>query len=294
MDCIHTQIRSKRGAGLEFTRGFYIHFDQISRVLSLVASQPDQGRFYRAQLAEATGVSKIQAGVQAKVAAAMGLLVPISYRLTDFGRLVTSYDLFFENAGTLWVCHYALSAEPARLLWNHVVNCLLPTGQPYSAPDVRETLSQLAETHSARSLQRKVLKEVRSIFNAYTEQAFGQLRYLRQTDDEAYSLTDSPAPVPSGAFLAILLLYRDRFQPGASGLEVRTICAADHSPGRLLHLNETRVRALLNELHEAGHLTIEAKADLDQVRFRPGQTWVEAMEVYYLSHQGAKDAKETP
>ncbi|MGA9350778.1 MAG: DUF4007 family protein [Anaerolineae bacterium] len=281
MDCIHTQIHNKEEASLEFTRGFYVHFDQISRILSLVARNPDQGRFYRAELAEATGLSEIQVGVQAKIAAAMGLLVPVSYRLTDFGRLVSDYDLFFEDTSTLWVCHYALSAAPKRLLWNHVVNCLLPTGQTYSASDVRETLSSLAETHSARSLQRKVLKEVRSIFNAYTEQAFRQLHYLCEADDGAYVLTNSPAPVPTGAFLAILLIYRDRFQPGASGLEVPTICTADQSPGRLLHLSEARVRALLNELHEAGRLTIEAKANLDQVRFRPGQTWVDAMQIYY-------------
>ncbi|MBC8492658.1 MAG: DUF4007 family protein, partial [Chloroflexi bacterium] len=276
MDCIHTQIHNKQRASLEFTRGFYVHFDQISRILSLVTQSPDRGRFYRAELAEATGLSEIQVGVQAKIAAAMGLLVPISYRLTNFGRLVSDYDLFFEDLGTLWVCHYALSSEPKRLLWNHVINCLLPTGYSYSAPDVRETLSFLAETHSARTLQRKVLKEVGSVFNAYIGQAFRQLHYLRETDEGNYALTDSPAPVPPGAFLAALLLYRDLFQPGASGLEVPTICTADQSPGRLLHLSEARVRALLNELHEANRLTIEAKANLDQVRFRPGQTWVDA------------------
>ena len=281
MNCIHTQIHNKQDTVLEFTRGFYVHFDQISRVLSLVASDPDRSRFYRAELAEATGLSEIQAGIQVKIAAAMGLLAPIGYRLTDYGRLVNDHDLFFEDNGTLWVCHYALSAAPRRLLWNHLVNCLLPTGQPYSASDVRETLVCLTETHSARSLQRKVLKEVRSIFNAYADQSFRYLHYLHQTGAGAYALTDSPAPVPPGAFLAILLIYRDRFQPGASGLEAPTVCTADHSPGRLLHLGEARVRALLNELHEAGRLTIEAQANLDQVRFRPGQTWVEAMQAYY-------------
>jgi hypothetical protein len=275
----HQQI--VENAQLEFTRGFYLHFEQISRILSFVARHPDRGRFYREELATATGLSEVQAGVQAKSAAAMELLIPVTYRLTGFGRLVEEHDLFFEDIGTLWVCHYALCAEPARLLWSHITNNLLPTGQAYSAPEVRQALSHLTETHSVRSLQRKVPKEARSFFNAYTEQSFRRLRYLRQTDDGAYALADSPAPVPSGAFLAILLIYRDRFQPGTSGLEVPTICTADHSPGRLLHLNEAQVRALLNELHEASRLTIEAKADLDQVRFRPGQTWVDAMQAYY-------------
>jgi len=148
LDCIHTQTHNRQKASLEFTRGFHVHFDQVSRILSLVTQSHGRGRFYRAELAEATGLSEIQAGVQAKIAAAMGLLAPISYRLTNFGRLVSDYDLFFEDLGTLWVCHYALSSEPKRLLWNHVINCLLPTGHLYSAPDVRETLGFLAETHS--------------------------------------------------------------------------------------------------------------------------------------------------
>jgi len=101
LDCVHTQIRNRHEAGLEFARGFCVHFDQISRILSLVTQSPDRSRFYRAELAEATGLSEIQAGIQAKIAAAMGLLAPISYRLTDFGRLVSNHGLFFEGLGTL-------------------------------------------------------------------------------------------------------------------------------------------------------------------------------------------------
>jgi hypothetical protein len=275
----HQQI--VEDAQLEFTRGFYLHFEQISRVLIFVAKHPDRGRFYREELAAVTGLSEVQAGVQAKSAAAMELLIPVTYRLTGFGRLVEEHDLFFEDVGTLWVCHYALCAEPARLLWSHIANNLLPAGRAHSAPEVRQTLSHLAETHSVQSLQRKVPKEARSFFNAYTEQAFRRLRYLRQADDGTYALTDSPVPVPPVAFLAILLVYRDRFHFGASGLEVDAICTADHSPGRLLHLDELGVRTLLNRLHEAGQLAIEAKADLDQIRFRPGQTWLAAMQSYY-------------
>ena len=281
MDCTHTQIYNKEEASLEFTRGFYVHFDQISRILNFITRQKSRSRFSANSLAKATGLSSDQASTQAKIAAAMRLLVPRSYRLTAFGQLVTDRDIFFEDLGTLWMCHYALSASPRRLVWNHLTNCLLPTEGLASLKQVRATLERLASHWAANTWRNNLRQEVNSFFNAYTEQAFSQLHYLHQTDDSTYALTDSPAPVPPGAFLAILLLYRDRFQPGASGLEVPTICTADHSPGRLLHLSETRVRALLNELHEAGRLTIEAKANLDQVRFRPGQTWLEAMKAYY-------------
>jgi hypothetical protein len=281
LDCFHTQIHSKEDADLEFTRGFYVHFDQISRILNFVARDETRSRFSANSLAGATGLSSDQASTQARIAAAMGLLVPRSYRPTAFGQLVADRDVFLEGLGTLWVCHYALSASPRRLVWNHLTNCLLPTEGAASLERVRATLQPLSSLWTANTWRINLRQEVTSFFNAYTEQAYRQLRYLRQTDDGTYALTDSPVPVPPGAFLAILLIYRDRFHPGASGLEVDAICTADHSPGRLLHLDELGVRTLLNRLHEAGQLAIEAKADLDQVRFRPGQTWLAAMQSYY-------------
>jgi len=281
LDCFHTQIHSQEDADLEFTRGFYVHFDQISRILNFVARAEIQSRFSADLLAGTTGLSSDQASTQAKIAAAMELLVPRSYRPTAFGRLVADRDIFFEELGTLWVCHYALSAWPRRLVWNHLTNCVLPTEDTASLEQMRATLAPLSGLWAANTWRNNLRQEVNSLFNAYTEQAFRRLHYLRQTDEGAYALTDSPATVPSRAFLATLLIYRDRFLPGASGLEVPTICTADHSPGRLLHLDELRVRALLNQLHEAGQLAIEAKADLDQIRFHPGQTWLTVMQTYY-------------
>jgi hypothetical protein len=62
------------------------------------------------------------------------------------------------------------------------------------------------------------------------------------------ALTDLAAPVAPSAFLADLLLYRDRLQPGAFGLKVSAARTADHSFGRPLHLGEVLVRALLGRL----------------------------------------------
>jgi len=282
-DCSHSYIRNREDADLEFTRGFYVHFDHIARILNMIAREGDRSRFSADVLAGATGLSADQASTQARIATAMGLLAPRSYRSMAFGELVAERDIFFEDLGTLWMCHYAMSASPRRLIWNHLTNCLLPATGTTSLEQIRTTLIPLASFWSANTWRNKLRQEVNSFFNAYTEQSFRRLRYLYKTDNGTYTLTHSPAPVPLGAFLAILLLYRDRFQPGASGLEVPAMCTADHSPGRLLHLGEAQVRALLDKLHEAGQLTIEARANLDQVRFRPDQTWLGAMQSYYES-----------
>jgi hypothetical protein len=44
---------------------------------------------------------------------------------------------------------------------------------------------------------------------------------------------------------------------------------------------EIYIRQALDELHEAGLLTIESKANLDQVRFKRDLTWLDAVREYY-------------
>ena len=280
--CTHTAEHARQGK-LQLTNGYYLHFDQMVRLLRHVQQSLETQRFKQAELAAGTGLTARQVENLGSVMARMGLLRPVTYRLTGLGALVVEHDPFLDDLGSLWLCHYHLASDTTALVWNHVANCVLPTVRTVTAPEARDTFQPFLTGFTARSANKKLLEELRAFFNAYTGQSFRHLRYLRETGDGAYSLTDSPTPLPPGAFLAILLLYRDRFQPGASGLEVPAMCAADHSPGRLLHLGEAQVRKLLNELHEANQLTIEARANLDQVRFRPGQTWLAAMQSYYES-----------
>jgi len=282
--CVHVVDQAQKGK-LQLTNGYYLHFDQMTRLLRYVQQRPETRRFSQAELAAGTGLTQRQVESLGSVMVRLGLLRPVTYRLTGLGALAVEHDAFLDDPGSLWLCHYHLASDTQAIVWNHMTNCVLPGGQPVTAPEARDSFQPFLAGFTARSANKKLLEEIRAFFNAYTEQSFRRLSYLRQTDAGAYALTDAPAPVPPGAFLAILLLYRDRCQPGASGLEAPAICAADHSPGRLLHLGEARVRALLNELHEDGKLTIEAKANLDQVRFRPGQTWLEAMRAYYETNR---------
>lgn len=278
--CIHVAEQPQQGK-LQLTNGYYLHFDQMARLLRYVQQHPEIKRFSQVALAGGTGLTVRQVESLGSVMVRLGLLRPVTYRLTGLGALVVEHDAFLDDLGSLWLSHYHLASDTTILVWNRMTNYVLPGGRPVTSPEARDSFQPFLTGYTARSASKKLLEELHAFFDAYTDQAFRRLDYLHATGDGVYALTGSPAPVPLTAFLAILLLYRDRFQPGASGLEVPTICTADNSPGRLLHLGETQVRALLDKLHEAGRLAVEAKANLDQVRFRPGQTWLEAMRAYY-------------
>ena len=130
-------------------------------------------------------------------------------------------------------------------------------------------------------MQKKTRKELRAFFAAYAEEVFYKLAYLREIKSKVYAPTRDVVIVPPQIFLAAALIHRDRFHPGASGVEIPTLIHGDNSPGRLMRQREGYIRKALDELHEAGLLTIESKANLDQVRFKRGLTWLDAVREYY-------------
>ena len=92
-------------AKLQVTKGYAPQFGQLSRVLNYIATRPDDVRIPVAHIMEATGLSKPHVTNMNSLAVAMGLLSPRVLRLTEIGCLVIERDPFFDDLGTLWLCH---------------------------------------------------------------------------------------------------------------------------------------------------------------------------------------------
>jgi hypothetical protein len=268
---------------LEFTAGFRVHFNQISRLLKHVAARPEQPRFMRDELAAVGGLSISQAGNLGIVCSAMGLLKPRTYQATELGSLVAKCDPYFDDAGTLWLCHYSVCSDPRRVIWNTMANRVLLENKTVTIAEAKEAFRSpdLGLNLSEYSLNIKASKEISTFFDAYTDEALRRLNYVIPAGLGAYGLSPNPAEVPPLVLLAMLIIYCERFTPGATGVEIPVVCSADHSPGRICHQDEDKLRNGLERLHQAGKLSIESRANLDQVRFHSGTTAVAAITHYY-------------
>ena len=277
--CIHTSELAQEGK-LQVTNGYYLEFGEFTRILNYLRQYPERKRFGREEISVATGLPKRHVQSLASITASMNLTTTQTYRLTELGRLIAENDTFFDDLGTLWLCHYLLASNMENIVWNHMANCVLPSGVRVTSSDARKTMLPFLLGFSKRTTGKKLLQEIRSFFNAYAKQRFRDLHYLREGSG-AYYLRYSSTPVPPLTLMCTLITYRDRFSPGASGLEIGPVCSADNSPGRLLNLREAQVRELLDQLHRTDLLTIEARADLDQVRFGQELTVTEVLSRYY-------------
>jgi len=266
---------------LELTRGFYLYADKFSRVLSYLAHERQADGAVYEQLARATGMSEPRVEALAQYGVAMELLIARALQETPLCRLVLQQDPFFDQHGTLWLLHYLFASNPLLVVWNYMCNAVLPAVAEISKAEAAGQFLPFVGQWSERSIREKVRNELRAFFASYVDEMFAPLNYLRELQDNVYAVTRDVAPVPPLVLLATALVYRDRFQPGSSGVEIPTLVYADHSPGRIMRQSELRIRRALDELHEAGRLTIESKANLDQIRFRRGMTWLDAVRTYY-------------
>jgi hypothetical protein len=266
---------------LEFSKGFYLYADKLSRMLAYLEHNRDENERLYGQLASITGLSESRVEALVQYAVYMQLLVPRTLFPTPLCRLVLSQDPFFDHNGTLWLLHYLLASNPLLVVWNYMCNAVLPAVAEIQKGEAAERFMAFSGRWSDTSLQKKTRKELRAFFAVYTEEMFAPIAYLRQVKPLVYAPTRDVAPVPKQILFASALVYRDRFHPGASGVEIPTLVHADNSPGRLMRQREAYIRKALDNLHEAGLLTIESKANLDQIRYKSSVTWLDAVWLYY-------------
>jgi hypothetical protein len=268
---------------LQLSNGYHLRFNQVSRILGSISGREHQSRVTREDLMEDTGLSSVHIKNLCSMAVGIGLIKRISYNLLPLGELIVQHDRFFDDRGTLWACHYRLGSNPRNLVWQRLVNRILPELDQVTTEAARAYFADLEGEYSEKSMEKHLSKELQICYNAYTDQALARLRYLEEVEANTYALRIGHAPLDPLILLFAIYDYRDRFSPGATAVEIPPLCQAENSPGRVFDLRQSRLREILDRLHRGGHLTIERQADLDQVTLPDGGSALSALEAYYGS-----------
>ena len=125
---------------LQFSKGYSLAFDQVSRILAAVAGRGNQARVTGNDLVEDTGLSSVQVTNLCSMAVGMGLIKRISYNLLPFGVLLVKHDRFFDDRNTLWACHYRLASNPRCQALGTLTQLTLPApleaAPSYNSPKV--------------------------------------------------------------------------------------------------------------------------------------------------------------
>jgi len=271
---------SKTPYKLQLTKGFFADFGQIARMLAYAVEHRNEGRVPSDAYCASLGISNSRMTNLSSLAVAFELIRSVVLTPTDLGLVVHRYDPFLDDLGTLWLLHYLMSSNERYVVWNRLVNQVIPENDRFSTAITRPYFADLSQFYSEHSMDKHLRKEIGAVWNAYTEQAFRHLGYIRAESEQIY-VRDDHEPVPPRIFCTAVLVYRERFLPGTMTLDVAMLVDKANSPGRVFDLTERQVRDLLEEVKELGYIYIETRADLDQIRFRDDYDFLDIVRRYY-------------
>lgn len=269
---------------LQFTGGYHLHFDQISRILQYSLEQNNRKRIPRQEILEALGMAERQFENLSSMSVGLGIIKPRIFILTPLGKIIAQKDVFFDDVDTLWIIHYIVSSEAKWVVWNRLVDQIFSGNITINIKIAIPYYSDLSEKFLEKSIKTKLPKEIASVLNAYGEQRFKKLHILEKRACGEYVRSEVVQinPLP---FLYCLLHFRDEYFSGSTGLAIKDIMRMENSPGKVLCLQKYKINGLLNKLHDIELIRIENFADLDQIRFAEGLTKNSVLQKIYSDEE---------
>ena len=250
---------------LQLTNGYYLRFDQFSRILQCTLGQMPRKVIPRSEIVDALGISLKQFENLSSICVALGLTKPRTFILTPLGTTISKQDIFFDNMTTIWLMHYVISSDPKWVVWNRLVNQVFTENEEISTEIARPYFEDLRGLFSEQAMNKKLPKEVLSVLDAYGEQKFSKLHLLEKVSTGKYTRTE-PETIQALPFLYCLLHHREKAYPHSTALVIRDIISAENSPGKVLFLDDYKVNNLLTILHDLSLIRIEMVGELEQIR----------------------------
>lgn len=261
---------------IQSLNGFKMYFDQIVNVFK--SKYDTNENIDLDELSETTGLNRRKARLILGYLADLGLSKKVSLKNTELGDIIHKYDDFFENKGTLWIMHYLQGTNDYVVIWNRVLNYINDVDE-FTREDLLALFIDLETEVGAYTYKHHIGKEIRIILDAYTNQRFSNL-YIVEEQDGQFRVNKN-REVPDLILLAAIKRYLDINYPGASAIDIKEIAKAKNSPGRIFLFDEYVFRQKLEQLKIQGYISIESRADLDQIRIRTDKNFEEIIEVYY-------------
>jgi hypothetical protein len=265
---------------LALTRRYDIQAIHISRILNYLNEKASEGEeIVREEISKELAVTWARTEGTLNVIRKLHLITPHN-KLTQFGKLVLSENPYLDNTGLLWLFHYLLSSNANLVLWSHLFNGLFFKLDEISMQDITQEMSILSGRWSEKSLKDKVPGESGGIIKTYVEGFLKPLNLITKLDRNKYDCSSNTHIIPDLIWLSAILIYRDQYYAGAPSLEIPLIVDGNFSPGRIFRQDQASVRQALDQLHNAGMLSVETRSGLDQVRFKRDATWLSVAAQY--------------
>jgi hypothetical protein len=268
---------------LQVCNGYHLDLGQLSRLMGAIREADDGGKISRTRLVEATGFPDRYVEALVSMGAAMGLIKTGAQLLTEFGKLVARYDLFFQRRGTLEWCHFAGAGSYRNLVWFDIFNKYIKDRGEHGAKGfITQFRKDYTGQYSDRTMRKVFREEVHFITEAYLDGGFAPLKLFEKRQGDLFTLQRHFGVEP---LILCAMLYRFREYTGAGIFSLEELNSLPGSPAVVFGIDDKALRQLVEGLHARGFLAYETTHDLDQMRFKPGYGYLDFLEAYFKQHE---------
>ena len=276
---------------LQVSNGYFLEFDQLSRVMHCLLEHRGAVRIKRTVLQEDTGLGDRQLEGLVSIGSAMGLIKPGAQVLTTTGLLIAKHDIFFEKRGSLEWCHYVGAGSYRNMIWFEIFNHILREAAPMTQDEWSKRIrTDLAGIYSTQTVN-KGLRELRFVIDAYMKRDFSKLEIFHKSIDGRFYQSRYTMFVP----LVLAAMIYDFYVTNETNLfQVSELATAPGSPAMVFGLDAQSFRQQVEVLHNRGWLRYETTHNLDQVRIKPGFSAIEFLTAHFEDRQPQTNADQSP
>lgn len=211
------------------------------------------------------------------------LMTERGYKLTELGKVLYDYDMDIDSEAALWLLHYLITSEEDNLVYNELFGTYFQNYDSLELEQVKSTFEKY--NFPEATMKTHIRKEVRAELKLYTKEKFSRIFLLEEEElpkqNVKYYLNRNMLK-DENIFLILLYYYRLKFNKNESTVQIKTICNGENSPGIFCCLDEYLVREMLEKLHREKRISIESRADLDQIRFLDDKTYLDILKEVLL------------
>lgn len=268
---------------LQVSNGYHLDFGQLSRLMGAMREADDGGKISRAHLVEATGFPDRHVEALVSMGVAMGIIKPGAQHLTELGKLVARYDLFFQLLGSLEWCHFIGAGSYKNLVWFDIFNKYIADRLEHGAKGlITQFRKDYTGQYSDRTMRKVFQEEVHFVVEAYLDGGFAPLMLFEKRQGDLFNLRRRFDIEP---LILCAMLYRFREYTGAGIFSLEELNSIPGSPAVVFGIDDKALRQLVEGLHARGFLAYETTHDLDQLRFKPGYRYLDFLEAYFKRHE---------
>ena len=254
---------------------FYVREGWMEKAINIIADNKESGSIFRKEVGVANlGIGAMMVPSLKYWMVASNIIDERTSCFTSFGELLLKYDRYLEYDFSWWMIHQHLVCNfKDSPVFNITFNYFRKGN--FTKDDLVDFLAQFMKEHDYECGNEKYISDDASILiNSYLKgkienpednkiSPFAKLELLKRTSDDKYEFSMPRRDKLS--YLAVYACLIKAMEEGKESINIDDLSEVENNPMKVFNLDKNSFYLYLNDMKEAGLITINKTAGLNMI-----------------------------